>query len=146
MLVVIYDDSSFESSVKSRKFASMDLETQFDVVEFKSFNGHDINITLIPLSKFIWRCYECRHDMLENLSSSPACILMEKYPIRLEDVLDRDLLRRTATWQSKRRFHVAAFALETKGLPTAKKWIFHSIRYLEFAKQIIETVRKLGKG
>jgi hypothetical protein len=124
-----------------REFGSMDFETQFDVIEQKSTSGHEINITYIPLSHFIRRCQECRHDMLENLSSSDECILLQKRVIRIEDVLDIDVLRRTATWQSKRRFHVASGALETQGLQAAKKWIFHSVRYLEFAKQIIEFVR-----
>jgi hypothetical protein len=53
--------------------------------------------------------------------------------------LDVDVLRRTATWQSKRRFHVAVHAAE-RGIDKGKKEIIHSMRYLMFAMQIISQV------
>lgn len=141
MITVIYDDSN-EPIASQRAWVTVDPETSFEVIEEEDIgNGRLINCTLIPFSQFLARARECRHDMLENLSAPPWCILVERARIPLEDVLDVDVLRRTATWQSKRRFHVASGALETQGLTAAKKWIFHSIRYLMFAKQMISHVR-----
>jgi hypothetical protein len=55
--------------------------------------------------------------------------------------IDYDVIRRTLGWEAKRRFQRASHTALTDSITRAKKEIIHSLRYMLFALQIIETVR-----
>lgn len=55
--------------------------------------------------------------------------------------IDFDVLRRTIGWESKRRFTGATHSAETDSFKKGKKEILHSIRYIMFAKQLVEKGR-----
>lgn len=99
-----------------------------------------INATLI--SYYDWRVclLQHHHECLEVLFTDRNLYLFESEKIRrLHDsfVVDKDLLRRTAAWESKRRFTRAVFPARDQ-MRRGKKDLVHALRYLMFAMQIFE--------
>jgi hypothetical protein len=99
-----------------------------------------INATLI--SYFDWRVclLQHHHECLEVLFTDKELILLASDKIKQlhsSFVVDKDLLRRTSAWESKRRYTRAVFPAKDQ-MRRGKKDLVHAMRYLLFALQIFE--------
>lgn len=118
-----------------KQFGSNSIDKRFIVLD----EGL-INCTLI--SYYDWRVclLQHHHECLEVLFTDHSLYLFLSEKIRRlhsEFVVDLDLLRRTAAWESKRRYTRAVFPAR-ESMRRGKKDIVHAFRYLLFAMQIFE--------
>lgn len=123
-----------------------------DTLQLKQYGSNSIDKRFIVLDEGLINCtlisfYDWRvcllqhhHECLEVLFTDRELYLFESEKItRLhsEFQIDLDLLRRTAAWESKRRYTRAVFPAR-ESMRRGKKDMVHAFRYLLFAMQIFE--------
>ena len=123
-----------------------------DVLQLKLYGSNSIDKRFIVLEEGLINCtlisfYDWRvcllqhhHECLEVLFTDPSLYLFIAEKIRRLHsafVIDLDLLRRTAAWESKRRYTRAVFPARDS-MRRGKKDMVHAFRYLLFAMQIFE--------
>lgn len=126
-------------NVDSLKDALGSLDKRYEV-----FDDGLINVTMIPLIEWRYLSYELRHEALETYFAAPEFVLLEKH--RVELFIDTDILRRTTSWESKRRFGTSSTKASNVSLRAGKKEIIHALRYLLFAIQVLEHVLWLNSS
>jgi hypothetical protein len=102
-----------------------------------------LNATLISYHDWRLCLLQHHHECLEVLFTPRNLYLCETEKIKLlhgEFVLDKDMLRRTAAWESKRRFTRALYPAKDS-MRRGKKDLVHALRYLLFALQMFANDR-----
>lgn len=98
-----------------------------------------VNATLIAFHDWRVCLYQHYHECLEvHFTPRSKYLLLCDRVSALHDafVLDLDMLRRTAAWESKRRYTRAVYPARDS-MRRGKKDLVHALRYLLFALQII---------
>jgi hypothetical protein len=118
-------------TVCSRFIAIQTYTGQFLVIE-----DDEVNVTFIPWNKWLLRLWEHRHEALECFFNDSKFTLLRRRPEPFR--VDREVLRRTSSWESRARFRTAINKLKAGDWYRGKKEIVHMIRYRMLALQILQ--------
>ena len=134
-IVMIVTNESDEAFIKKYPPTNNEINGALHtVVEFDEFN-----VAIISREKFECMLYEYRQQALQCVLAEETNKWYQRVKFEKPATIDYALLRRTIFWESKMRISTARNKWMRQDFQAAKKEFVHSIRYLIFALQIVES-------
>lgn len=106
-------------------------------IKDKSENGMDLNIHVMTLDRFKKELNEYKMSRVESIFAPEEYKIMQKQPIQF--LVKKDKIKKYVPYQSHESWQIAKSRIQNQDDSyRAKKSVYHSLRVLDYARQIIQ--------